>query len=168
MRAVMALAIAAAALSACAGGGRRGPPGNPPPTRIVAPEALLFNEFDSNRDRVVERTELDAGAAAAWTEVAQDQASVGQLAIRHWLARVLGTEGFAFAPSSFDADFNGTVTREEFRGELVESFDRLDTDHDSRLTRAEMVSTPGRTDPAMAPPARSPNQQPPAGPPPGR
>ncbi|MGE0045770.1 MAG: EF-hand domain-containing protein [Hyphomonadaceae bacterium] len=163
-----AVIFAALALSACGGGPSRGPVGAPPPTQTIAPEAMLYYEFDANRDRIVERAELEAGIGAAWSEAAGDQAAIGQLAIREWLHRVLGADGFAFSPTSFDADFNGTVTREEFAAELNESFDRLDSDNDGRLTRAEFVSRRGRVDPAMPPPQRNDNQQPPGAPPPGR
>src|SRR5688572_15456806 len=85
-----------------------------------------------------------APARAAGPPAARpDEASQMLLAILLDLPQGIGTGwfrpsetayGWKWLASRFDADRDGAVTREEFRGP---PFDRLDRDYDGRLTRAD-------------------------------
>lgn len=57
--------------------------------------------------------------------------------------RVLTFDGPGGKGTGLDADQNGTVSREEFSAPMTTAFDRLDADHDGRLTTEELAAGPG-------------------------
>ncbi len=131
------------ALAACGGGPQRPPPGGgapgiPAASRVVAPEALLFLEFDADRDRRIERAELQRGIDASWADLAKGGATIGQIALRDWLDRALGTDEFDFSPVFFDSNLDGRIDKAEFTNGLSSRFTALDRDNDAVLTRAEL------------------------------
>lgn len=125
-------------LSGCADRPPIPPTTSPPVSRVVAPDALLFLDFDANRDRRVDTGELQAGTEASWNEIAEGAATAGQIAVRDWLDRVLGSDEFDFSPVFFDENLDGRISKTEFANALRRRFTALDADHDGVLTRAEL------------------------------
>ncbi|MGE3302021.1 MAG: hypothetical protein AB7M12_02785 [Hyphomonadaceae bacterium] len=141
--------LAAAALSACAGRQRPPPPtapgmapgGAPAFSHLIAPDALVFLDFDANRDRQITRAEFDQGVAAAWAALAKGQDSIGHIDLQDWVSAELGGENFDFGPIGFDTNYDGRINRDEFIAALAKRFDTLDKDKNGVLTRAEFVRT---------------------------
>lgn len=142
-----ALAPAAAlvcvlSLAACASNPRGGPGGQGmriQQTAEVAPEGLIFVEFDANRDRVVSAAELSAGLEADWTQASKGAASIGHIDLRAWLVSVLGSDEFDFGPVGFDTNLDSVITKAEFINALTQRFNGLDTDKNGAVSRAELV-----------------------------
>lgn len=131
--------VSLAALAGCASG--RPPqsgPSAPAASRAVAPEALLFLDFDADHDRRIDKAELQRGIDASWTELAKGAATVSQIDLRDWLDRVLGTDEFDFSPVFFDENLDGRISKAEFASALTRRFTTLDRDNDGVLTRAEL------------------------------
>jgi EF hand len=140
LRTVLILA-GALALGSCGGGPQRPSPqvgGAPAASRVVAPEALLFLDFDADHDRRIERAEVQRGIDAAWADLAKGGATIGQIALRDWLDRALGTDEFDFNPVFFDSNLDGRIDKAEFANGLNSRFTALDRDNDGVLTRAEL------------------------------
>ncbi|HWA21554.1 MAG TPA: EF-hand domain-containing protein [Caulobacterales bacterium] len=132
--------VSLAALAACAGGRPERPtgPSASAASRAVAPEALLFLDFDADHDRRIDKGELQRGIDASWTELAKGAATVSQIELRDWLDRVLGTDEFDFSPVFFDENLDGRISKAEFASALTRRFTTLDRDNDGVLTRAEL------------------------------
>jgi len=109
------------------------------PRLIVAPEALLLMEYDTNHDRIIDRAELEAGISRSWQEVSHGANEVSLIALRDWLTQVLGAPDLSWSAMSFDHNFDGHITAQEFHDEIAQVFDRLDIRHDNRLTRGELL-----------------------------
>jgi hypothetical protein len=135
------MSVGAAGLSACASDLRPDRRGLERPSRVVVPEALLFLEYDTNHDRVIDRAELEAGIARSWQEVAHGADAVSLIAVRDWLTEVLGASDLSWSATSFNRNFNGRVTQAQFHDEIVREFERLNTGHDDRLTRAQLLQS---------------------------
>jgi hypothetical protein len=110
------------------------------PSVVVAPQALLFLEYDVNHDRVVDRNELESGIGRSWAEVSHGADSVSLIAVRDWLAQVLGASDLSWSARNFDPNFSAQVTRQEFHDEIVHEYERLNVTRDDRLTRAQLLS----------------------------
>jgi EF hand len=128
------------ALGSCGGGPRPSPQGGgaPAASRVVAPEALLFLDFDADHDRRIERAELQRGIDASWADLAKGGATIGQIALRDWLDRALGTDEFDFSPVFFDSNLDGRIDKAEFTNGLNSRFAVLDRDNDGVVIRAEL------------------------------
>lgn len=138
-----AAALAALSLAACASNPRGGP-GGPGGLRIeqsasIAPEALIFLEFDTDHDRAISNSELRAGLEADWTQASKGAASIGHIDLRAWLVSVLGSDEFDFGPVGFDTNLDSTITKAEFTAALTQRFTVLDTDKNGALSRAELI-----------------------------
>jgi Ca2+-binding EF-hand superfamily protein len=106
---------------------------------VVVPEALLFVDFDANHDRRIDKTELQRGIDASWTEIAKDAATCSQIDLRDWLDRALGTDEFDFNPVFFDTNLDQRISKAEFSDGLTRRFSMLDRDNDGVLTRVELT-----------------------------
>jgi Ca2+-binding EF-hand superfamily protein len=105
---------------------------------VVVPEALLFVDFDADRDRRIDKTELQRGIDASWTEIAKEAATTSQIDLRDWLDRALGTDEFDFNPVFFDTNLDARISKAEFADGLTRRFSALDRDNDGVLTRMEL------------------------------
>jgi hypothetical protein len=142
------LALAGAlAVAACAseehrhyrGGGREGG-GGFQGGFVVQPIALLLTDFDANHDHVITRAELEAGIPAAWKELdANGAGKASPFEFAAWAKKVMGSENPIPGRITFDKNLDGVITKEEFTATLADEFARLDTNHDDKLDRSELV-----------------------------
>ena len=96
---------------------------------------------DANADGIVTRAELLAGRAATFTRL--DRNHDGVLAdddIPFFLRRSSLDQQFQALKAQFDANRDGKVARWEFTNGPTPLFDSTDTDHDNRVTPAELAA----------------------------
>jgi hypothetical protein len=169
---ILTLAVTTAlatALTACAGGGGgprgRGGPGmmQAAPSQIISPDALIFMDFDTNKDRQITRAELAAGVETDWADAAKSQSSIGYLEWRDWLVKVMGSDQFDVGPVGFDTNSDLRITKDEFATALTRRFNELDKNSDGVLTRAELVKPVLGRDTRGMGPIRSDGEGPPSG-----
>lgn len=130
------------------------PPGSGQLSRMVPPVALLFVDFDADRDGVVTADESARGAAVAFIEADADRNGVvGLIELADWSARRLGDPGAVPGRFNFDRDNSDSVSPAEFAAEINRRFAAADADRDGRLKRSEML---------VALPARGPGGKPPS------
>ena len=145
-------------LAACTSAPRSGPPGGDRDSGSRArqvhlqglsapPAALLLVSMDTDRDHYVSRQELDAGIDHEWQLLAGPN-EVRQSAVRmsNWSAETLGDINALPSPIAFDSNLDGTITDQEFRVRLTDTFDQMDKDHDGALSRAELLAAPRATE----------------------
>lgn len=139
------LLVSAISLSACATKpDRRGPPsdreGRQGPTKssgtFMQPTAALFTSMDSNGDKKVSTIELQTGTQAEWSRFGSRPSATY---FAQWSIANLGSTDAMPTFMSFDRDFNGVVSEEEFSAQLEREFQRLDKNQDSMLERSEMT-----------------------------
>ena len=143
------LSVLSLSLSACATkSDRRGPPpdrqeqsGKPQgPSKssgtFMQPIAALFISMDANQDKYVSRSELQSGTASEW---AQFERKPSATYFASWSIANLGSTDAMPTFMSFDRDFNGVVSENEFASQLERDFDRIDKNRDDRLERSEML-----------------------------
>lgn len=145
-KAIMAVMMGAClTLSACATkSDRRGPPperqGSDRPGKssgtFLQPVGGLFLAMDTNRDKIISKAEAQSGIAAEWSSFTK-RPSAAYFA--QWSIAALGSIDAMPTFMSFDRDFNGVVTEEEFTAQLNRDFDRLDKNKDDALERSEML-----------------------------
>lgn len=137
--------ITASALSACATKpDRKGPPPDDrrsgQPSRasgvFLHPVAALFVSMDANQNKIISRAELTTGIAEEWSGFDRNPSAVY---FTPWLMENLGAADATPNLISFDRDFNGVITREEFSQGLDREFTRLDKNSDGNLERSEMI-----------------------------
>lgn len=124
------------------------PPGAPPvpsnapaPATVMAePLALLIAAADADGDARTSRAELSASLARSFAAFARGQADIGYLAFADWAKRELGSPTALPSPFEVDRDGDNRITLAELQGRLAAVFDRLDTDKDGHLSRAELLS----------------------------
>ena len=107
--------------------------------KFARPVALLFAGMDIDRDMVVTRAETDMVIRTEWRGIAGEDFSTGPIALADWLETALGTPDAQPSTVAFDNNFDGVISMSEFESRLTAEFDRLDTDKDGSLTRAELV-----------------------------
>ena len=136
----LALALAAAA---CASGGRdRSPPGTGAAYQISAfttGAAMLFVQFDTDRDYTTTKAELDAGIPAEWARASDGKPTMTPLMFETWSAKALGGPNLGPYRLSFDTNVNNEITQDEFRAAILDKFTRFDTDKDGNVRRVDMV-----------------------------
>ena len=137
-------------LSACATKpDRRGPPpdrqgaaerGDRGPARssgtFLQPVAGLFIQMDSNRDKATSLSEVEAGAAAEWGQFTRNPSAID---FAQWSLVNLGSTDAMPTFFSFDKDFNGVISQDEFSSGLEREFRRLDKNRNGKVERAEMI-----------------------------
>jgi hypothetical protein len=140
--AAMALLVAACASDGPSRGGGAGGQrlaGGSAPTVYIVPEALLFAEFDADRDLRITFDELVAGADTTWTAIARGEDRTGYVEVQDWITSRLGAATFPVTVIAFDQNYDSVVTAEEFKTELRRRFLLRDDDLDRVLTRSEFV-----------------------------
>lgn len=142
-----ALLLAAAALAACASG---------PPRRGDRPEgdrvgaayrqsafltgaALLFVQFDADRDYATSRAETEAGARAEWSRASGGADKLTPIVFEQWAARALGGPQMGPFRLAFDTNVDNEITAAEFSAAILDKFDKYDTDKDGILRRPDMT-----------------------------
>lgn len=127
------------------------PPSNLAPATIVAePLALVIAAADADGDARTTRAELSAALARSFAALAKGGKDIGYIAFADWAKRELGNAGALPSPFEVDRDGDNRVTLLELQTRFNLIFDRLDTDKDGALTRAELLTiraaAPGRPD----------------------
>ena len=123
--------------------------------------ALLFTDYDTDRDRRVTTAELEQGATESFAGADGDSnGMVTPLEYAAWSKAALGSETALPGRLAFDPDFNNSITPDEFRNALRQQFIKLDKDSDGVLTRAELLApapqagiAPGGGRPSGGPPS---------------
>lgn len=137
-----------------AGDGRM-PPGAGQLSRMVPPVALLFVDFDADRDGLVTAEESARGAAVAFIEADADRSGVvGLIELADWSARRLGDPGGVPGRFNFDRDNSDSVSPAEFTAEINRRFAAADADRDGTLARSELLITLPARGPGGKPPSR--------------
>lgn len=103
---------------------------------FVLPVGLFLSSLDKDSDKRVSRAELDAGITAEW---AQFDRSVSAIGLSQWSIDTLGSTDAMPTFLSFDRDFNGVVSEDEFTKKMTAEFTRLDQDKDGFVSRSEMI-----------------------------
>lgn len=142
-----ALALAALALvAACTGGPpRREKEGDDRvgaayrQSAFLSGAALLFVQFDADRDYATTRTETQAGATAEWARASGGAAKMTPIAFEQWAARALGGPQVGPYRLAFDTNVDNEITAAEFSAAILDRFDRYDTDKDGVLRRPDMI-----------------------------
>ena len=106
--------------------------------------ALLFAGFDTSGDYIIDKTEVAAGIARAFSRADRDNSkSLSLVELEGWRVTALGSEhaspsNFAFAPN-----FARTVSLPMFTKVLTELADRLDIDDqgemDGKISMADLL-----------------------------
>lgn len=145
--------LALASTAACASG-PPGPPGGGPPgegpgdrpgaslqeAKIARPIAILFTGMDTNRNLVLEKSELEAAIPQEFARADTDNSGVlTGFEMADWCRLVLGDKEALPDMRAMDTDLNYTVTQVEFTAALRHEFERLDKDADGRITRADLL-----------------------------
>ena len=131
-------------------GGPDGPNNLAPATVVAEPLALAIAAADADHDARTSRAELAAALARSFATVAKGGKDIGYIAFADWAKRELGNP--SALPSPFEVDRNGDnrITLLELQTRFNIIFDRLDSDKDGSLTRAELLTIraggPGRED----------------------
>lgn len=102
----------------------------------VRPIGLLFASMDTDGRAGLSRAELEAGAEKEWA-VLNSGAKVSAIDYGNWALSVMGSREVMPNFLSFDSDFNGGLTKKEFKNGLVREFDRADENKDGFVTRQE-------------------------------
>lgn len=103
---------------------------------FIKPVGVLFTGMDSNGDATVSKTEAISGIGSEWASFERKPSGA---VFAQWSRRALGSIDSMPSFFSFDSDFNGVVSEEEFKDTLTQEFDRLDKDGDGLVTRSEMI-----------------------------
>ncbi len=121
------------------------------PTMVVEPVAMMIAACDADGDARVTRAELTACVTRSFASIDTTHAgSIGYIGYGDWALKWLGDSNALPSPFSVDADNDNRITLAELQAALAHVFDRLDTDHDGVLTRAELLTiraNPGRAEP---------------------
>lgn len=117
--------------------------------KVARPIGLLFAGMDMNQDHVIDESELENGILHDWQGFKlSGHAGVSALAMAEWSAYALGDADALPNNIAFDSNFDGQVSESEFRARLISEYAELDTNHDRRLTRAELLmDAPQRAQP---------------------
>ena len=102
----------------------------------VRPIGLLFASMDTDGRAGLSRAELEAGAEKEWA-VLNSGAKVSAIDYGNWALSVMGSREVMPNFLSFDSDFNGGLTKKEFKNGLMREFDRADENRDGIVSREE-------------------------------
>ncbi len=109
---------------------------------VARPVALLLAGMDADHDMRVTRNEVDAMSAVEWNRLARGADTIPALDLAEWLRNALGSPDAQPSPVAFDNNFDGRISREEFRSRLFALFAELDKSGDEMLTRTELLYEP--------------------------
>lgn len=116
--------------------------------------------MDENNDRAVSGGELDSGLSSEWEFADSDaNGSLSAIEFGRWADASLGSQDTLPNRLALDSDLSGSVSEAEFTDAMTLEFNRLDTNNDQILTRAELLFVR----PARAPQSGSGQRQRPSG-----
>ena len=144
-RFILLLAAAGLVLSACAS-----QPDRPSPERgergdrqqargsgtFMQPISALFVGMDSNRDKIVSSAELQTGITNEWSSFDRNPSATY---FAEWSNKTLGSTDAMPNFLSFDKDFSGVISKDEFTDQLTLHFNRMDKNKDGNVDRSEML-----------------------------
>lgn len=111
------------------------------PITAIRPAALWMAGLDNNHDYIITRAEFDAGLASTFEALDKNaDKRLTLLDLEDWRRRALGSNDAAPHVLQFDNNYNGTITREEFRATLTSLFVKSDRNEDNAVTFNELVS----------------------------
>lgn len=102
----------------------------------MQPVGGLFLSMDKNGDKMTTKAEAQTAIQAEWASF-DNRPSAAYFA--QWSITNLGSTDVMPTFMSFDRDFNGVVSEEEFASQLDRDFNRLDKNSDGHLERSEML-----------------------------
>ena len=112
-----------------------------PISQVAEPLALAIAGFDGDHDARTSRAELDSAVARTFSAAdTNGDGALGYIEYSGWAQTWLGSQSALPGPFAVDTDGDNRITRGEFSGELGRQFDRLDADHDSAVTHAELLT----------------------------
>ncbi len=103
---------------------------------FLQPAALLLSDMDVNQDRVTTRVEMQSGIQSEWESFERNPSAT---TFANWSRQTLGSIDANPTFMSFDRDFNGVITEDEFATEIETLFTRLDKNGDDEVDRSEMI-----------------------------
>lgn len=137
--------VATLAISACATKPeRRGPPSGERGAghhakssgTFLLPVAALFIDMDTDGDRATTRAEMEQGIQTEWAKFDRSPSGVD---FTPWVIETFGSPDATPNLMSFDHNFNGVVTEDEFSDRIHREFRTLDKNNDGRVERPEML-----------------------------
>lgn len=144
-RFLLLLAVSGLIITACASkpdrrGPERGERGERQQARasgtFMQPIGALFIGMDGNQDKVLTRPELEEGIANEW---ASFDGNPSATYFAQWSEKSLGATDVMPNFLSFDKDFSGVISKNEFSESLTRQFNSLDKNQDGKLERSEML-----------------------------
>ena len=111
---------------------------------------MMFERLDTNRDGVINEAEF----AAAANRIGAGRSMRAQRLDRRgerFAQRGPAIGGGQRAGARADTNRDGTVTRDEFAAAMLARFDRLDADHDGKVSPGERRVARGLRGPGPAP-----------------
>ncbi|HEU4961843.1 MAG TPA: EF-hand domain-containing protein [Sphingomonas sp.] len=117
-------------------------PNQPPSQTMMAePVAMMIAAFDADGDARVTHAEMTAGVAKTYAAIDTAKAgSIGYIQFSQWAERYLGDANALPSPFEVDTNHDNRVTLAELDSQFDRTFARLDRDHDGVLTRAELLT----------------------------
>ncbi|MEP6343737.1 MAG: hypothetical protein ABJ275_10515 [Maricaulaceae bacterium] len=103
---------------------------------FMQPVAALFIGMDSNQDKIISRAELESGVSNEWSSFDRNP-SATYFAL--WSENTLGSTDALPNFLSFDKDFSGVISKDEFSDQLTTHFNGMDKNKDGNLGRSEMI-----------------------------
>jgi len=92
--------------------------------------------MDRNQDRATSFAEIDQGIKSEWATFERSPSAIN---FRKWSIKNLGSTDASPSFIAFDRDFNGIISKLEFRSQIETEFEKLDKNGDRRLERSEMI-----------------------------
>ena len=103
---------------------------------FMQPLAALFVGMDSNQDKIVSRVELETGITDEWSSFDRNPSAIY---FADWSEKTLGSTDAMPNFLSFDKDFSGVISKDEFTDLLTLHFNRMDKNKDGNVDRSEML-----------------------------
>ena len=103
---------------------------------FLFPISGLFISMDKNQDRATSFAEIDQGIKSEWATFERSPSAIN---FRKWSIKNLGSTDASPSFIAFDRDFNGIISKLEFRSQIETEFEKLDKNGDRRLERSEMI-----------------------------
>lgn len=109
-------------------------------TLVAEPVALLVAGCDADRDGSTSRAELDDCLKSSFEAQLNGAKDMGYIGYGDWATRWLGNSTALPGPFEIDSNNDNRITLDELEARFDSIFERLDADHDGRVTRAELLT----------------------------
>lgn len=107
---------------------------------LSLPVGLMVSGWDDDGDHLITEAEWSTGTSREWRmALPGDAEALSALSFQDWAERAMGTRHPMPGFQAYDADFNGSITAEEFAAQMDAMKTRLDRDNDGQITRSELV-----------------------------